>query len=447
MANFLISTMPATGHVNPGLPIATELVARGHRVAWHTGPAYRSAVEATGVSFIPFDRTPDFEQLRVEPDPGASGLAAGISVMRRLLVDRVPGQVADYRQILQRFAADVVVADMCSLGAATLRDLGGPPFATLGINPLVTLDPEVPPFGSGRGPARGPLGRLRNRISHGVASRLFLSKVLDLLNAERAKLGLDPLPGRTRFDDLQRSPFLHVMPTTLAFEYPRARLGAEIAFVGPLLPPPAPEFVPPVWWPELDGRRVVHVTQGTYATDAADLIKPTVEALADAGLLLVVTSRDHAALGSLPGNARTASFIPHGHLLPKVDAMVTNAGYNGVLTGLANGVPLVCAGQTEDKAEVSARVAWSGAGIDLRTATPSAAQVRSAVDRVLSDASYRRHARLIQSDFARHDGPREASDLLERVATTGHPITSTGRGSATQLQSPRDLRRPNETVA
>jgi MGT family glycosyltransferase len=423
MAKILITTMPEPGHVNPFVPLAGELVRHGHRVLWHTGPAYRATVEATGAELWPFDKTPDLRQIPVEPDSGSSGLAAGVSVMRRLFVDRIPGQVADYRRIAQTFAADVIVADMCCFGAATFRDLGGPPFATLGINPLVTLDPEIPPFGSGRPPASTPLDLLRNRFSHWMARALFLSKVTTLLNAERTKLGLSNLPPGTQFTDLQQSPFLHLMPTTLAFEYPRRHLAPQIHFVGPLLPPAPNDFEPPAWWPELDTRRVVHVTQGTYATNIGNLIQPTIEALADLDLLLIVTTRQPEALArALPANVRVAPFIPHRALLPQVDVMVTNAGYNGVLTALAHGVPLVCAGQSEDKADVSARVAWSGAGIDLHTGTPPAAQVRVAATRVLEYPAYRDHARRIQADFACHDGPREAADLLERVAASAQPV-------------------------
>ncbi|MBO0881588.1 MAG: hypothetical protein J2P17_14860 [Mycobacterium sp.] len=312
---------------------------------------------------------------------------------------------------------------MCCFGAATFHDLGGPPFATLGINPLVTFDPEIPPFGSGRTPASTPFDLLRNRLSHWLARAFFLNRVTALLNAERVKLGLKDLPAGTQFTDLQQSPFLHVMPTTLAFEYPRRHLAPQIHFVGPLLPPAPTDFEPPAWWPELETRRVVHVTQGTYATQTGNLIQPTIEALADLEVLVVVTTRQPEAVATdLPANVRLAPFIPHRLLLPKVDAMVTNAGYNGVLTALAHGVPLVCAGQSEDKADVSARVAWSGAGIDLHTGTPTAAQIREAVARVLDDPACRGHARRIQADFARHDGPREAADLLERVAATSRPV-------------------------
>jgi hypothetical protein len=105
---------------------------------------------------------------------------------------------------------------------------------------------------------------------------------------------------------------------------------------------------------------VVHVTQGSFTTDTAALTTPTIQALADDDLLVVVTCPDPDALGTLPRNVRTAGFIPHRLLLPHVDVMVTNAGYNGTLTALAHGVPLVCAGREMDRADVSARVACRG---------------------------------------------------------------------------------------
>ncbi len=426
--------MPATGHVNPALPLAAELVRRGHEVTWHTGRHYAETVASAGARFVPFTRTPDFEEIPVVPDEGAKGMAAGVSIMRRLLIDRMAGQVADYEAILDGFAADVVIADMCSLGADALHARGGPVYATLGINPLVTLDPEIPIFGSHRPPARTAGQRLRNRLAHQMTRRLFLPPLTRLLDAERARLGLPPLPAGVQLTDVQRSPYLHLMPTSESFEYPRANLEPQIHFVGPLLPAPPADFVPPPWWGELTERWTVHVTQGTYATDPASLIRPTVQALADDDLLIVVTGRAPSdALGPMPGNVRVAPFIPHAYLLPHVHAMITNAGYNGVLTALAHGVPLVCAGRSEDKANVSARVAWSGSGIDLRTDAPTARQVRDAVHRVLADPTYRDNAKRIQADFARHNAAAEASDLLEQLARTRSPVIRRGSRATAEL--------------
>jgi UDP:flavonoid glycosyltransferase YjiC (YdhE family) len=102
--------------------------------------------------------------------------------------------------------------------------------------------------------------------------------------------------------------------------------------------------------------------------------------------------------------------------------MITNAGYNGVLTALAHGVPLICAGLSEDKANVSARVAWSGAGIDLKTDKPSPRQIRHAVRTVLRKSAYRRNAERIRADFASHNPPAEAAALLERLADKKAPV-------------------------
>ena len=77
--------------------------------------------------------------------------------------------MADYQSILVEFAADILLVDLCCFGAATLHDLGGPVWATLGINPLVTLDPECPPYGTGAQPPKTFIGRTLNWLNHLMA--------------------------------------------------------------------------------------------------------------------------------------------------------------------------------------------------------------------------------------------------------------------------------------
>ena len=153
------------------------------------------------------------------------------------------------------------------------------------------------------------------------------------------------------------------------FEYPRGDLTTPVHFVGPVSLADASTVELPAWWDELhDGRPVVHVTQGTVANgDLSGLVLPTFEALADRDVLVVATTggRDVPSL-ALPANARIAPYLPYDRLFPLLSAFVTNGGYGGVQYALAHGVPIVAAGDSEDKSEVSARVAWSGAGLRLR---------------------------------------------------------------------------------
>jgi UDP:flavonoid glycosyltransferase YjiC (YdhE family) len=210
-------------------------------------------------------------------------------------------------------------------------------------------------------------------------------------------------------------------------EYPRRDLPGQVHFVGQLAPPVSGRPLPD-WWPALDGdaRPLVHVTQGTYDVDPADLLLPALEGLAGSDVL-VAAATGGALLPDerVPANARQAPFLPYDRLLPRTSVVVTNGGWGGVLAALGAGVPLVVAGGTLDKPEIARRVAWSGAGIDLRTGRPSPSAVRSAVERVLASPSYRERARAVGESLAAHGGAPAAADLVERLATTRAPVPRT----------------------
>ncbi len=192
----------------------------------------------------------------------------------------------------------------------------------------------------------------------------------------------------------------------------------SIRFVG--TPPIIPNQVPlPPWADELDGtRKVVLVSQGTVANhDFNLLVTPALAALADEPDLLVVVTAGgrpvEASPGPIPANARLANYLPFEWILPKADVFVTNGGYGSVNQAMSFGVPLVSAGLTEDKADVNARVAWSGVGIDLKTNTPTPQMLRDAVRRVLDTQSYRARASLMAQEFARID---TRAEILRIVA-------------------------------
>jgi UDP:flavonoid glycosyltransferase YjiC (YdhE family) len=475
MARFLICTMPLAGHVNPGLPIARALVGRGHEVWWYTGRRFQALIEASGARYAPMQATADTDLEDYFNLPKPSGRAARTWGIKRAFIDPIPGQVADLRRILAEFPADVILSDQVFAGAEALHELGGPPWAMLGISALTLSSRDVAPANTALPPSATPLGRLRNRGLAALIHHVVLRDATSHLNYLRWKLGLPPLR-RSLFDLL--SPFLYLHGTTPAFEYPRSDLPPQVHFIGPLLPAPPRDFALPSWWGDLGhGRPVVLVSQGTVATDPGDLIVPTLRALADQEVLVVATTggkpvdavasawsnaleqdqraaemplvlyaglppvvvvlplaHSIASPNELPANARVAPFIPFGALLPHADVMITNGGYGGVQLALAHGVPLIVAGATEDKPEIAARVAWNGAGINLRTKAPTPEQVRAAVQDVLANPRYRQNAQRIQADYARHSAPEEAAALLERLAATRRPVL---RAMAPVRRAPR----------
>lgn len=427
MARFLFAAQAAAGHIAPMLPVVSRLVARGHEVVWYSGQAFRAQIEATNATFAPFQEAIDFDVVGMDNALPERSRLKGLAQIRYDLVHAFMRQMGrmhrDMQAILRDFPADAVVADPTILAGQTLSEAGGPPNAVFGITCLGMDSPDIAPFGLGLAPAATPLGRLRNRALRTLMQEVIFRPAAAELYRQRQSLGLRP----ESFTMFATSPYLMLQPTVPAFEYPRRDLPAQIHFIGALLPDAPASFTPPSWWAEVTTKRrpVVLVTQGTVATDPRELIAPTLAALADENVLVIAAGvKDPAALGlaQIPANARVEAFVPFKPLLPYVDAYVTNGGFGGVHYALANGIPIVAGGTTEDKPEISARIAYSGTGINLRTNAPRPAQVRAAVMRVLHEPHYRRRAQSIQAALSEHDAPSEAVALLERLAATGQPV-------------------------
>ncbi|HEX6605879.1 MAG TPA: nucleotide disphospho-sugar-binding domain-containing protein [Chloroflexia bacterium] len=430
MARFLIATMPITGHVGPGIPIARKLVERGHEVRWYTGSRFQAKVEATGARYVPMHAAYDFDDLAInDAFPGRAALKDFAQLkfdLKRIFGDAGIGQVADLKAIMQEYPADVILCDTGFAGARLLHEQGGPPWAAFGITALTISSRDTAPFGLGILPSTGAAGHLRNRVLNWLLDNVLFRDVNANFQRIRAEMGLPP--GKGGIYDSPISPFLYLQATVPEFEYPRSDLPAQVAFIGPFLPDPPATFTPPAWWDELltSKRPVIHVTQGTSATDSDQLIVPALQALAGEEVLVVATTGgkpvETVKLDPLPANVRLERFIPYHYLMPHVTAMVTNGGYGGVQTALAHGVPLVVAGSTEDKPEIANRVAWSGTGLNLKTKTPTSDQVRAAVRQVLAEPRFRRQAQQMQAAIAQYDAPAEAVLLLEQLAATRQPV-------------------------
>lgn len=418
MGRFLLTAMPFTGHVGPMTAVARQLVQRGHDVRFYTGSRFRGRVEASGARLVPWRHAPDFD----ENDLAATfPRLVGRKGMRQLLVNladcfiaTAPAQVSDLAAEWEREPWDALAADETSIGAVLFSERNRMPWTTVCVLPLNIPGPAGPPSGMGILPGTNPVTRARDAVLRGLVPLFARPLAKPLADARRA-VGLAP-DGRT-MDRLVFSPTLIVATGSPALDYGRADRPPHLHFVGGLGLPPAAAAVPE-WWDELDGRRVVLVTQGTQNLDPDDLIRPALEALDGRDVVAVATT---GVAGQdtfpfpVPANARVGGFLPFGDLLPRVDLAITNGGWGSTIAALEHGIPLIIAGGDLDKPEVAARVAWSGAGVNLRTGTPKPAAVAAAVERVGEEQSFRDAASRVAVELRSLGGADRAADLLERA--------------------------------
>lgn len=434
MSNILICAFPNPGHVTPMLSVGLHLAGLGHTVTVHTGEIFRSQVETTGLRFAGMTGRANIDYRNPQSSAQEGGLTERDRILNNLkywFIDPLPDQHRRLRQILKETPADLIMTSSMYLGCFPML-LGPrenrPPVIGCGVTPLIlrSIDCGLTSHDA------TPEGRKRNQEEHFLLERAF-QPIADQLNLALAECDAPSISGFWA-DSIYTMPDLFLQFTGDAFEFPRSDMPSKVQFVGPVLPNKSTEFKEPAWWNELDGSKpVVLVTQGTLANfDLQELVQPTLTAFADENTL-VIAATGRAGTGDLiaPANAKVEVFVPFVRLLPKVDVMITNGGYGAVQQALSFGVPLVAAGDTEEKAFTAARVAWTGAGINLETRRPTAEQIRIAAHTVLAGSQYREQAQRLQKNFSRYNALAEiarsvntliADTKRQPYGDTPHPI-------------------------
>jgi UDP:flavonoid glycosyltransferase YjiC (YdhE family) len=125
----------------------------------------------------------------------------------------------------------------------------------------------------------------------------------------------------------------------------------------------------------------------------------------------------------LADNMTGAGFLPQPAILPQVDLVITHGGNNTVTEAFHHGKPMVVLPLFWDQVDNAQRLDETGFGVRLRTYDFEADELVGAVDRLLADRPLRRRMAAIAARLKANPGRGLAADLIERVATTGAPVT------------------------
>ncbi len=117
-------------------------------------------------------------------------------------------------------------------------------------------------------------------------------------------------------------------------------------------------------------------------------------------------------------NVRVESYVPQSDLLPRTSVMVTVGGSGGVLAALKAGVPLVVVPTEWDRPENAQRVLEAGAGLRIAPEQCTPERLRAAIQRILSEPSFRQNAQRLAEACSRYGGPAQAAELLEGLGSS-----------------------------
>jgi MGT family glycosyltransferase len=392
---FLFVLWEGGGNVPLQLGLATGLVERGHHVRVLTEDCLAADVAAAGCRFEPFVEAPNrasrTEDL-IRDSEARTPLGAFARARDRVVMGPAAAYAHDTRAALGREAVDALACDYLLFGPPIAAEQAGVPTALLVHNIYIVPEPGKPAPGPGFLPARGILGRARDRAVSRAFVALF-NRGLPAVNRARTEFGLPPLRDvLEHFDHVERVLVL----TSESFDFHGDSHPPHLRYVGSTLadPPWVDDWRSP--WNEDDRRPLVIVTLSSTYMAQEQVLARAIDGLGRLDARVLVTTGpaiDPASLRAA-GNTTVVRSAPHAQLFPETAVVVTHAGMGTVTRALAAGVPLVCVPMGRDQLDVAASVVYAGAGVRLRpSAKPDA--IRAAVERVIGEPSFRTAAERI----------------------------------------------------
>jgi MGT family glycosyltransferase len=391
----------------------------------------RSRFESAGATFLRYKYAPDNDLRQPETDlvkdwQSRNPLSQWQRVRDRQLCGPAREFCRDVAEELQREAADVAVVDTMIPAAMFGAGVAGVRAVIVMHGPYMIPRPDVPPLGTGLMPAKGPLGRLRDRSAAAVALAVFRS-AMPALNQVRAEVGLAPvrdLPGlMARADRV-------LVCSSPSYDFAPGSVPVNVCYVGPQLDD-EPSGASGSAWAAPPGLPLVLVGLSSTVMRQEGLLQRAADALGQLpvrGLITTGPAVDPAVI-SAPDNVTVTRWVRHADVLPHCSAVITHGGHGTVMKTLIAGVPLVLVPLGRDQPDNAGRVVHIGAGIRLRkNATISA--LRAAISRVTEDPRYRAAARHMAARLAAERDDNRAVDQLEQVAARGPATTQPTPGEA-----------------
>lgn len=378
----LFSSIGATGHVNPMVPLARALQARGNEVRWAVGLDGCDRVTEAGIEAVPTGRAqPNLWMEFWRRHPEARELPA--QELPELMFPKVfgairtPAALADLMPLVRDWRPAVVVSDMAEFAARIAAAAIGVPCVTHSFGALL---PETRVRAAGEEVA--PLWR---------------------------EQGLEPRPYGGSYDHL----YVDIYPPSLQMP-----IGEHVGSRQCLCPVPAGGTTGDGVATDLlarIGKPLVYLTFGTVFNEN-EAFRSALAGIAGLGVGLVVTvgqNGDPSAFGPQPAHVVVERYVPQMELLPSCDAVASHAGSGTVLATLALGIPQLCLPQGADQFVNAAAVNRAGAGIVLPPEEVTSARAADAVGRLLEDPEFGRRARVVAEEIASMPSPDEVAAVVE----------------------------------
>jgi len=422
----LFATVPADGHFNPLTGLAKHLQQAGCDVRWYTSDIFEQKLKNMGIPHYTFEKALNLTALNLDEhiperkyitDPLKNANSLSIHIFAK----RSSEYYEDILTIQQSFPFEIMISDAMFPAIPLVKQKMNIPVMAIGVIPLAERSADLAPYAMGLPPAQNDKDRIRYAALHDQFINIYLKESIDYFYETLKQHGIDVQKSSVP-DMLIKQSSLYLQIGTPGFEYRRRDLGSNIRFIGELLPYSSAKQEKQWSDPRLKAyQKIVFVTQGTVERDTKKIIEPTLQAFQDTDVLVIATT---GGFGTAELKKKYASenfiisdYIPYTDVMPHAHAFITNGGYGGTLLGLHHKLPIVAGGIHEGKSEICARIGYFKLGINLKTETPAAEDIKQAVEEVISNPVYRANISSLREEMSNYDPLALCSRYLLELLT------------------------------
>lgn len=408
--HFAFVCLPATGHVNPTLPVVAELVRRGHRVTYATSAKYAAAVESAGATFFEngedlsaqFPRFGNASDGPAQDDAGRSpraGMLAGLGsgMMSGLLERLLERAREEFPALLARLAADrpdAVCYDAMTLaGKMAAMKLDLPDIAllpTYATNEHFSMRELMP--------SRAPAEML--------AAWKQARQLIEDFAREQGLAGFNFMEGPPAS--------LNICFIPREFQPAGETFDGRFHFVGPSL---GRRGIEEPWRPRAKDAPLLFVSLGTTPlNDRPDFFRLCLEAFAGTEWQVAMAIGDRldvAELGEVPQNVEVRPYFPQLDVLAHADVFLSHTGMNSTMEALFLGVPLVAFPLQPEQEANARRVEDLGLGRRLPADGLTPGMIHDVVTEVSQDQQIRRNIAAMSPRVRNSGGATAAADAME----------------------------------
>jgi zeaxanthin glucosyltransferase len=421
---------PTGSHLTTCFSLGNELQQRGHRVTFLNIVDVQDQVLAANFGF----RAIGENERPLGSDAAIlahRGKLSGMDSLKHSLKTAEQDMriiLEDAPIAIQSEGIEALLVDQCSPVGGTVADFLNIPSISLcnalplnrdvGIPPMFTTWQYQPTWGA----------KLRNKIGYTFANRL--TKPIRRLTAEyRQKWNLCP---HSYIND-SYSKLAQLSQQPAEFEFPRGNLPPHFHFTGPYHSSIGRDSVS-FPWEQLTGQPLIYASMGTVQNRLLPVFEAIATACAELDAQLVISlggGMSLDAVSTLPGSPLVVSYAPQLEVLKRAALTITHAGLNTALESLTYGVPLVAIPVANDQPGVAARIVWAGVGEMVPIPRLTVAHLKSVIQKVLTQESYKIQALHLKSVIQNSGGVKQAANIIEAAIATGEPVLNcTGEQSS-----------------